>query len=75
MNKEKELKTAGYQETKDQDKIKQIICSYFQNMRQKRRDPCRCCTFFQKRISFNRLEKWKFNYKNKKKQGRKTTFI
>ena len=48
MNKEKELKTAGYQETKDQDKIKQIICSYFQNMRQKKEIPADAVHFFRK---------------------------
>ena len=36
INQLKQLKTAGYLDTKDQDKIKYIICLYLQKMRQKK---------------------------------------
>ena len=32
----KQLETAGYLDTKDQDKVKQIICLYLQKLRQKK---------------------------------------
>ena len=35
INQIKQLKTAGYLDTKDQDKIKQVMCLYLQKMRQK----------------------------------------
>ena len=35
INEIKQLKLAGYLDTKDQDKIKRIICLYIQKMRQK----------------------------------------
>ena len=55
INQLKYVKTSGFLDTKDQDKIKWIICLYLQEMRQKNNISGDAGHFFKNRNWFNRL--------------------